>query len=250
MKTRTLATLAATALCLLALPLAAHADDRHGGGPGGGQGAGDRGGDRSSHRGFEGGGRSDRGVRPPGRDFTLDRRFDHDRYYPRPGAQFQRPPPGGFYRPWRGDRYYFHGGVWYRPWGPRYLVVRPPFGIGIDILPPFYTTVWFGGIPYYYADDSYYVWEPARREYVVTAPPAGSDAAATRVPAETDFYAYPKNGQSESQQANDRYECHDWARTQSGYDPTQPPAGDTGTQRAEYRRAERACLEGRGYSVN
>ena len=130
MKTRTLASLTATALCLLALPLAAHADERH------------RDGDRGARTERNDGG--DRGDRPRGRDFTLDRRFDHDRYYPRPGAQFQRPPPGGFYRPWGGDRYYFHGGVWYRPWGPRFRVVRPPFGIGIDILPPFYTTVWFG----------------------------------------------------------------------------------------------------------
>jgi len=245
MKTRTLATLTATALCLLALPLAAHADERHRDGDRGARNERNDGGQRN-----EGGQRDDRGDRPRGRDFTFDRRFDHDRYYPRPGAQFQRPPPGGFYRPWGGERYYFHGGVWYRPWGPRFRVVRPPFGIGIDILPPFYTTVWFGGIPYYYADDIYYLWEPTRREYVVTAPPAGSDAAATRAPAETDFYAYPKNGQGEAQQANDRYECHDWARTQSGYDPTQPPTGDTGAKRADYKRAERACLEGRGYSVN
>lgn len=36
---------------------------------------------------------------------------------------------------------------------------------------------------------------------------------------------YPARGQSERQQDQDRYECHAWARGQSGgYDPTQPPA--------------------------
>lgn len=186
---------------------------------------------------------------PRGRDVQPDRRYDHDRWYPRPGIRYDHAPPGGYYRAWHGDRYYFHGGVWYRPWGPRYLVVRPPLGIGIEVLPPFYTTVWFGGIPYYYADDTYYLWEPARREYVVTEPPSG--AASTSAAADSDFYAYPKNGQGEQQQADDRYACHQWAREQTGFDPTQPPpGGDTAAKRADYRRAERTCLEGRGYSVN
>lgn len=33
---------------------------------------------------------------------------------------------------------------------------------------------------------------------------------------------YPAKGQPSQQQDRDRYECHDWARGQSGYDPTQP----------------------------
>lgn len=33
---------------------------------------------------------------------------------------------------------------------------------------------------------------------------------------------YPAKGQSAKQQDQDRYECHSWARGQSGYDPTQP----------------------------
>lgn len=33
---------------------------------------------------------------------------------------------------------------------------------------------------------------------------------------------YPAKGQPPMQQDRDRYECHDWARGQSGYDPTQP----------------------------
>jgi hypothetical protein len=36
---------------------------------------------------------------------------------------------------------------------------------------------------------------------------------------------YPAKGQAPGQQDRDRYECHDWARSQSGFDPTQagPP---------------------------
>jgi hypothetical protein len=33
-------------------------------------------------------------------------------------------------------------------------------------------------------------------------------------------YAYPTAGQSEAQQSKDRFECHQWAVTQSGFDPS------------------------------
>jgi hypothetical protein len=133
------------------------------------------------------------------------------------------------------------------------MVVAPPVGISIPMLPPGYTTVWIGGTPYYYADGNYYLWEPERRGYIVTAPPAAADTATTTSPAGEELFAYPKNGQSEAQQATDRYQCHDWARSQTGYDPTQPLGGTDAAQsaskRADYMRAQKACLEARGYSV-
>jgi hypothetical protein len=48
---------------------------------------------------------------------------------------------------------------------------------------------------------------------------------ATQAPAQTTSQPviYPAKGQSHKQQDQDRYECHGWARGQSGgYDPTQP----------------------------
>lgn len=36
-------------------------------------------------------------------------------------------------------------------------------------------------------------------------------------------YAYPKAGQSEAQQSKDRFECHQWSVTQSGFDPSTAP---------------------------
>jgi hypothetical protein len=132
------------------------------------------------------------------------------------------------------------------------VVVAPPFGIGVSVLPPFYTTVWFGGAPYYYADDTYYQYRPERREYVVTQPPRGAPAVGPGSASE-EIYVYPRNGQSEEQQATDRYECHRWAVERTGFDPTRPPGNvaetDMTTKRFDYRRAEGACLEARGYSV-
>ena len=36
----------------------------------------------------------------------------------------------------------------------------------------------------------------------------------------TDLYIYPKNGQGEELQRRDRYECHEWAAGQTGFDPS------------------------------
>ncbi len=188
------------------------------------------------------------------RGYVFDNRYNHGHYYPQRGATFGSLPRGGYHVPYRGGEYFFHGGVWYRPWGPRYLVVAPPIGIGIGLLPPYYSTVWFGGVPYYYADGTYYLWRPEQREYVVTTPPSDAAPATTAPPTNPELYAYPKNGQNQEQQATDRYECHRWASDQSGFDPTQPLGGvssaDADAKRDSYQRAQRACLEGRGYSVN
>ena len=67
------------------------------------------------------------------------------------------------------------------------------------------------------------------------------------------FVPLDKNGQTEEQQATDKYECHKWANQQSGFDPTQSGGGVSADQNASahaaYNRAMGACLEGRGYSV-
>jgi hypothetical protein len=125
-----------------------------------------------------------------------------------------------------------------------------------------YATYWWSGIPYYYANDLYYTWNPGYNGYVVTDPPPadGSDgvssgdggyeaaeAGASDSAGSAEVYAYPKSGQSEEQQSADRYECHKWAVAQSGFDPTHP-SSPTGN-RDDYRRAMAACLNGRGYSA-
>ncbi len=35
-------------------------------------------------------------------------------------------------------------------------------------------------------------------------------------------YIYPSKGQSQEQQDRDKYECYNWARQQTGFDPTAP----------------------------
>ncbi len=189
--------------------------------------------------------------RPP-KDYRLDRRYSHDRYYPRPGYNVIKLPPKHYTVHYHNTRYYFHSGIWYRPVGSSFVVIAPPIGIVVPFLPAFYTTIWFGGIPYYYANDVYYVWDAPRDGYVVTNPPANIDEQQPAlVPDE--LYIYPKQGQSPQKQADDRFACHQWSVKQTNYDPTQPPGnmsqGEVNSKREDYQRAMRACLEGRGYSV-
>jgi hypothetical protein len=201
------------------------------------------------------------GGRPAfdGRGQVLDQRYNHGRYYPPMGTV--RPTLPGEYRPYyRGrDRYYFNGGVWYAPRGPGFVVVRPPPGLVISVLPSYYSTVWIAGNPYYYADNVYYTWRPDENGYAVVDPPDNADEPSSppdsAQAAPNDLIVYPKNGQSKDQQAADQFECHSWAKSQTGFDPTEPgggvqPGGDVDRIRSNYDRAMSACLQGRGYQVN
>ena len=188
---------------------------------------------------------------PP--SYVLDAHHGHDRYYPPRGLEFHAVPRDAYVVRHGGVPFYFHGGIWYRSYGPRVVVVAPPLGIVVPFLPPFYTTLWFGGVPYYYADDAYYRWDDLRRGYVVVTRPADDEASQSVPRGSDETFAYPNNGQSEAQQKTDRYECYRWAVDQTGYDPTQPLGGvsreEATGKRASYKRAEAACLEGRGYTV-
>jgi len=208
----------------------------------------------------------------------LDRRFGHNHYYYDRGYALHSSPAGGLSTQGPdGHRYDFHDGNWYSSrdrwhsmgefrdldewkhpnqwWHGDWVVSAPPVGLFVPALPPHYTAVWWTGTPYYYANDTYYVWDGSRNAYQVVAPPPGLDAAGMTpspvVPGASDqLFASPARGQPPQQQSQDRLECHQWANTESSYDPT---AADAATQprekRAAYFHAQAACLEAHGYTV-
>jgi hypothetical protein len=168
--------------------------------------------------------------------------------------------PGGAYRHGYSTGAYWGGGYWRGGYWPRAY-----YGYGyswfLPVLPLAYATYWYGGSPYYYANDVYYTWNPAYDGYTATDPPpaadtgvSGSDgsydaSAPPPAPAEdpnaggqqAQIFMYPKNGQSEAQQSTDKRECQQWAASQAGQ------GAGTGD---DYRRAMLACVAGRGYSAN
>jgi len=125
----------------------------------------------------------------------------------------------------------------------------PPIGLFVPFLPPYYSTIRLGGIPYYYANEVYYA--HSGDGYVVVGPP--KEEVSQELPPAEKMFIYPRQGQSEQVQADDRYACHLWAVDQTGFDPTQPPGSSPESQktdkRADYQRAMSACLDGRGYTV-
>ena len=184
----------------------------------------------------------------------VDTRFSHNRAYFDRGYGVRNAPRGGYAIDHGRDRYWYHGGHWYGRGGPGWVVGGAPFGAFVTVLTPFYTTVWFGGAPYYYANDTYYSWRGERGQYEVVAPPDGIESAGSTEPPPNDsMFVYPRNGQSAEQEARDRFECHHFAVDQTGFDPTQTGGGvapDVAeAKRADYTRAGTACLDARGYSV-
>jgi len=193
----------------------------------------------------------------------LDSRFSHNQYYYDRGYGVRTPPAGGLggLHGRGGEQYYFHGGNWYRWrggwyrwWGGAWVIWAAPIGLFVPYLPLYYTTVWWDGVPYYYANDAYYEWNQSQGEYEVVEPPAGIEGGGTtQAPASDQLFAYPKNGQSAEQQSKDRYECARWAVSQTGFDPTLSGGGVAAEKwadkRNDYFRAQVSCLEGRGYTV-
>lgn len=174
----------------------------------------------------------------------------HARHYPTPGWAVRTPPPHSHGAVWAGVNYRFRDGVWYTPGSRGWVVVRPPYGIVVNELPLFRTAVVIGGLSYLYANGAYYRERGEGGYEVVPSPVApGAPAGAGSMPK---TFVYPSRGQSPERQASDEYECHRWATTQAGFDPTLAATGQQtaeGARRDDYQRARTACLEGRGYTV-
>ncbi len=207
-------------LILLAASLGVQADDRH-----------------------DNRGRSPSARPAPQGGLHFDRRYHHDHYYPARGFAVPVLPTGALSVRHGGGDYYMHGGVWFRPFGGRFVVALPPLGIVLPLLPPAHVSLWIGGAPYYYANGVYYAPAPGQG-YAVVQPPPGAESAQPAPPPPParplpDPIIYPRNGQSAAQTEADRQECNRWATTQ--------PAAMADAQ--VFQRATEACMDGRGYTV-
>jgi len=102
---------------------------------------------------------------------------------PAPGVVKSLPPGHGSIK-FKGDRYYYHGGHYYRPHERGYVVVPPPRRMVVPRLPLGYATLMIAGITYFTYLGVYYQRVPAG--YMIVAPPAG---AAPPPPAVVQAYA-------------------------------------------------------------
>ncbi|WP_295800734.1 DUF6515 family protein [uncultured Microbulbifer sp.] len=116
-----------------------------------------------------------------------DRGHDHHRKYYKPvhrphkhrwrpnhyhyGYRWSRLPKSYVSLTFGGLGYYFSDGIFYRPYGPGYVVAQAPVGAIVYNLPGTAVSVSFGGLSYYVAYDTYYRWDSHRRGYRVVANP-------------------------------------------------------------------------------
>ncbi|TLP54954.1 MULTISPECIES: DUF6515 family protein [Pseudomonas] len=168
----------------------------------------------------------------------------------RPGHSVERFPDRYWRVPYRGQDYFYSGGYWYRPHAGGYVVVTPPYGVRVSYLPSYAREVWVGGALFFLVADTYYQYLADSQEYVVVNPPAAPSPAPAPMPQGYDVIAYPLYGQGPEQQGQDRYQCHRWAVSQSGFDPATATYAPPLQVADSYRRALGACLSGRGYSTN
>jgi hypothetical protein len=148
---------------------------------------------------------------------------------------------------WGGVPYYYYNNLYYT-WSPAsagYVVTDPP-PAGGDNTPIDPNSAYDQGQGGAYEQTQ----PPPAAAGAAPAPapyPAPYPGQAPQGGSAGDVYLYPRNGQSEAQQQNDRYECHGWAVNQTGFDPTR--GGPQSGSDVEYRRAMVACLDARGYSA-
>jgi hypothetical protein len=166
----------------------------------------------------------------------------------RPGHVIDRFPDRDYRVPYRGQDYFYSGGYWYRPQGPRYVVVQPPRGIRVSYLPDYAREVWIGGALLFLAAGSYYAYQESTQDYVVVEPPVQPQPQP--VSNGYDVVAYPANGQSPEQVNQDGYECYQYAVQQSGFDPRTATYQPDPSVVQAYRQAQGNCLSSRGYQVS
>lgn len=171
----------------------------------------------------------------------------------RPGYVIDR-VPGSYSRvPYRGLDYYYSDGYWYRPQGPRYVIVTPPYGVRVRSLPAYSQEVWIDNSLFFQAAGTYYTYQNDTQDYVVAYPPQNvAPVQSQQMPASSPYdpIAYPNNGQSAEQVAQDKYDCYRWSVEQSSFDPADPNSPNAPAMIQVYRRSMVACLMGRGYTIN
>lgn len=149
-----------------------------------------------------------------------------------------------------GINYYYNNGIYYRYSNYGYKPVYHRVGLTVSRLPHGYRTFIVRDYPYYYAGRHYYIHDHFRNVYVRVDDPFQYDDDAYEHTSELseykEIFVYPNEGQDEEQAREDKYECHVWAVEQTGFDPSLGKPGNN----EDYGRAQAACLEGRGYTVN
>ena len=174
----------------------------------------------------------------------------HKHHYHKVGHKVKVLPVGYRKLLVRGTPFYFNAGVFYKTSPSGYVVVKAPPGARISALPPGYISITLGLKHYFHVNGTYYLKE--KDHYVVVDKPQGAEETTTaqavvNSKSQDPLVIYPNTGQSEQQRKQDKFECYQWAATESGFDPLESKQVKLDSH---YHKAYISCLQGRGYTVN
>ncbi|MDA3946659.1 MAG: DUF6515 family protein [Helicobacteraceae bacterium] len=93
-------------------------------------------------------------------------------YYHRPGYTIGTLPTAAISVSLGSVSLYYTNGIYYRPYNNAFMVILPPIGLLVPVLPLGYLSFQVYGGTYYYYADVYYVWDVHHRAYRVVDVPA------------------------------------------------------------------------------
>lgn len=73
-----------------------------------------------------------------------------------------------------GSKYHYHSGVFYKPVGGAYKIVKAPIGIRVKVLPKGKIKFIHKGIKYFYYYGTFYTATSEGKEYIIVEPPLGA----------------------------------------------------------------------------
>jgi len=99
----------------------------------------------------------------------------HHRYRAMPhwGYKYRAIPRDAFVLRHSGINYHYHSGIYYRPNGNAFVVVKAPIGLRVRTLPKGSVHFVVGGRRYFYYYGTYYL-KSADDDYITVAPPLGA----------------------------------------------------------------------------
>jgi len=115
------------------------------------------------------------GNAQPRNNHHRDRPEPHNRYRDLPhwGFKYRAIPRDAFILRHSGINYHYYSGIYYRPYGDSFVVVKAPIGLRVRTLPIGSVHFVVGGRRYFYYYGTYYI-KSVDNDYITVAPPLGA----------------------------------------------------------------------------
>ena len=98
----------------------------------------------------------------------------HYKHHPRRGAVVKSLNAGAVAISFKGKRFHYHNGIFYKANGPKFIVAKAPLGMRVKVLPPKYKRFILGKKTYFYYYGTFYKRSDGANEFEVIDAPVGA----------------------------------------------------------------------------